>query len=73
LRGSAKLFRALDKPGIGATERDELLRTYIEDRLAHLVAVSRAVTGLDRRELKQRTRLLLQEIEIALKRAKRCA
>jgi hypothetical protein len=73
LRGSAKLFRALEKPGIGATERDELLRNYIEGRLAHLVAVSREVTALDRRKLNQPTRLLLQELEIALKRAKRCA
>jgi hypothetical protein len=71
LRGSAKLFRALDRPGTKPSRRDELLRAYIEDRLEHLVAVSSEVTAVDKRALSQHTRLLLKDLEFALKRAKK--
>lgn len=71
LRGSAKLFRALDKPGTDASRRDELLRVYIERRLEHLVAVSSEFTSVDRRALSHNTRLLIKDLELALKRARK--
>lgn len=73
LRGSAKLFRALDKPDADPARRDERLRTYIERRLEHLVAVSNEVAGLDRRAVSHHMRLLLDDLDLALKRARATA
>jgi hypothetical protein len=73
LRGSANLFRALDKPGTKPSRRDELLRTYVERRLEHLVAVSSEVAALDRRALGHDTRLLLKDLQLALKRARKAS
>jgi hypothetical protein len=71
LRGSAKLFRALETTGISPSRRDELLRSYIERRLEHLVAVSNEVAAIDKRQLHHDTRLLLKDLEIALKRSRK--
>jgi hypothetical protein len=70
-RGSAKLFRALEKPRIDRKRRDELLRAYVEGRLEHLVAVVREAVGPDQRSLKQQTRLLFEDLEVALKRSRK--
>jgi hypothetical protein len=70
-RGSAKLFRALEKPGIDRKRSDELLRAYIEGRLEHLVAVAREAVRPDRRSLKQQTRSLLEDLEVALRRSRK--
>jgi hypothetical protein len=70
-RGSAKLFRALDEPGINQGRREELLRAYIERRLEQLVAVSREIASRNRRDFNRRTRLMLEELELSLKRARK--
>jgi hypothetical protein len=71
LRGSAALFRALDKPNVEPAQRAELLRAYVERRLEHLVAVAREVASPNPRELNQSTKLLVHDLELALKRARR--
>jgi hypothetical protein len=73
LRGSAKLFRALARPGTDPLRRDELLRVYIERRLEHLVAVSTEVFATDKRAFSRHTRHLLKDLELALKRARKSA
>jgi hypothetical protein len=70
-RGSAKLFQALDKPGVSPNHRSELLRKYVEGRLEHLVAVSKKVAGPDPRALTQDSRILLNDLETVLSQARR--
>lgn len=69
-RGSAKLFQALDKPGVSQNHRSELLRKYVEGRLEHLVVVSKKVAGPDPRALTQYSRILLSDLETVLSQAR---